>query len=160
MGINCFFLTARASMKRSNLPLLFLYSKLNALLDSTLCPHSTRYLTILEDAGWQSFKFIGEFWSIHTFNKPLPNTCNNSGCKWTISPLNAVATATTFKIVYAMRCDIIVPWIRVPFNSQRRCWLGEMYCFSNVHFRSLLLWILMLSPWNVSFKKTRFFDSI
>ena len=52
--INCFwthnvgsnFLIARASIKRSNLPLLFLWSKLNAVLGSTLCPHSIRCLAI------------------------------------------------------------------------------------------------------------------
>ena len=64
--INCFwthnvgsnFSMERASMKRSNLPLLFLWSKLNAVLGSTLCPHSVRCLAI-EDAGRWSFTFSG-----------------------------------------------------------------------------------------------------
>ena len=64
--INCFWthnvgsiiLIGRASIKRSNLPLLFLWSKLNAVLGSTLCPHSIRCLAI-EDAERRSFTFSG-----------------------------------------------------------------------------------------------------
>ena len=58
------------------------------------------------------FQILGESWCIHSFNKPLLILFNNSNSRWTVSPPNVVATTTVFKIVYTVRYDIIILWIR------------------------------------------------
>ena len=70
------FLIARASIKRSNLPFLFLWSKLNAVLGSTLYPHSIRCLAI-QDAERRFFTLSGNS-DVHLFS--ISHVCMWSEC--------------------------------------------------------------------------------
>ena len=86
------------------------------------------FIVLLElldgDCYFKILRLTRKFFCAHNFNKPLWNMTSNSDSKWKINPSNEAVTVNSVKVVYTMRCHIIILEIWMPFKSKNCCWLN------------------------------------